>query len=420
MTVSSDTFADFFSTGFDPRDLPPLAELLRAKPLLDAFVTLFRGGDEEVLARLLVLREIGRRGDSPYWTPQALQAHFAYLNPVKLDTVLKRLRENGLLCWEDGAYRLSEPGRVALAALTALLNFSDADAELGYLTAQVAGQQRLGRVSHEALQHLLGRLNELYRYFAEALESQSEHQIRKAQARLEAVWRWVEQGTEVMRTLLEDPELDRRALDQAQAIALAQSRVLRLTGSFQRRLNQLQAQRVHLGQSGLTSSDIGEWLRAVPQRRLVELGAGMLRFLPQPAFLTDAELFDVAEHELLGRDRASGDAEALPEIARAPETAAPEAERLYQAERLFEELSALSAPTSLTRAVLAATYPETAYRLSLLSLLGDAEAAADRSVVADIVKLPLALRVEAELDHLDHPEVASISRGVIGTAADRE
>ncbi|MFC4160229.1 hypothetical protein [Chitinimonas lacunae] len=390
-----------------------MTELLRARTLLDAFITLFRGGDEEVLARLLVLREIGRHGEVPFWTPQALQAHFVYLNPVKLDTVLKRLRENGLLCWEgeDGGYRLSEPGRVALAALAALLNFSEADAELGYLTAQVAGQQQLGRVSHEALQHLLGRLNELYRYFADALESQSEHQIRKAQARLEAVWRWVEQGTEVMHRLLDDPELDRRALDQAQAIALAQSRVLRLTGSFQRRLNQLQAQRVHLGQSGLTSSDIGEWLRAVPQKQLAGLAAGMLHFLPQPAFATGAELLDIAEHELLERDRPPPAEAALPQIDRAPEVAAPEAERLYQAERLFEELTALSGPVPLHQAVLAASYPETAYRLSLLSLLGDAEAAAEASVVAEIVKLPLSLRIEAAVDLLDHPEVASISRG---------
>ena len=40
-----------------------------------------------MLVRLLVLREIGARAEAPRWNPQELQGHFAYLDPVKLDTV---------------------------------------------------------------------------------------------------------------------------------------------------------------------------------------------------------------------------------------------------------------------------------------------------------------------------------------------
>ncbi|MGL6041567.1 MAG: hypothetical protein ACRC01_10260, partial [Deefgea sp.] len=65
----------------------------------------------------------------------------------------------------------------------------------------------------------------------------------------------------------------------------------------------------------------------------------------------------------------------------------------------------------LPTAVLAPTYKETAYRLSLLSLLGDAEAALEKSIVADIVKLPLSIEITGELYEPDHPEVASISAG---------
>lgn len=411
-SVSDERLADFFSSQFNPLDLPPLAELLRARDLLGAFITLFHGNEEQVLVRLLVLREIGARGHEPRWSPQQLQAHFAYVNPVKLDTVLKRLRENGLLLWDgdESLYQIAETGRVALAALSTLLAFADDDAELGYLTAQAAGQQQMGKVANETLQHLLARLKELHRYFEDALESQSEYQIRKAQGRLEAVWRWVQKGTALTHELMSDEQYDRRTLDAVQSIHEVQSRLLRLTGVFQRRLNQLQAQRVHLGESGLTSSDIGEWLRNANQGTLAELAAGQLRFPPQLAFITPDEMVDIAEFELVERERVVADSYAMPDKQSAPSIGAPEAERLFAAEDLHGFLAKIEAPTHLHEGIVADSYIETAYRLSLLSLIGDAEAEVEESVVGDIVKLPLTLVADGTVVELDHPEVALISR----------
>ena len=163
---------EFFAQGIEAADLPALFPLLRAREALNAFITLFRGGEDEVLVRLMVLREIGTRADAPCWSPQELQAHFGYLDPVKLDTVLKRLRENDLLVWdtEQRSYQLSAAGRITLSALATLLSFAgENDAELGYITAQVAAGQALGRVSAETLQHLLGRLNELQNEFDQAV-----------------------------------------------------------------------------------------------------------------------------------------------------------------------------------------------------------------------------------------------------------
>ena len=54
---------EFFRPGVEPEDLPALFPLLRARDALGAFTALFRGTDEDVLVRLLVLREIGHRGD---------------------------------------------------------------------------------------------------------------------------------------------------------------------------------------------------------------------------------------------------------------------------------------------------------------------------------------------------------------------
>ncbi len=404
---------EFFQPGFNPLELGGLASLVRARPFLDAFITLFRGGEDEVIVRLLVLREIGARAEAPRWSPQELQAHFAYLNPIKLDTVLKRLRDNGLLIWDsdEQLYDLAETGRVALAALSTLVQFAEGDAELGYLTAQVAAGQAMGRVSHETLQLLLARLNELYRAFEEALESQSEFQIRGAQQKLESVWKWVEKGTEVMRMLLEDETLDLATLNHAQSIAYAQSRMLRLTGVFQRRLSELAAQRVHLGQSGLTSTNVADWLRGQTQEALADLGRDLLNFHPEPLFVTSDEMLDVAEFELIERDRPEPRVSGLPVSNAAELASALEVERLLDAEALHEELRNLPCDAPLAEVVLADTYNQTAYRLSLLALLGDAEAASEASVVADLVRLPLWLETEDALDYPDHPEVAAITRG---------
>ncbi|MBV1775270.1 hypothetical protein KSF73_06040 [Burkholderiaceae bacterium DAT-1] len=416
--MADEKLADFLAAGLSPAEVPPLADLLPARPLIAAFITLFHGTEEQVLARLMVLREIASRGHEPRWSPAQLEAHFIYVNPVKLRTVLHRLRDNGLLLWDadESLYQIAEAGRIALASLSTLLAFSEHDAELGYLTAQAAGQQQLGRVSNETLQHLLARLNELYMHFEEALESQSEFQILKAQKRLESVWRWVEKGTTVIREMFADESLDRRMLDQVQAIGMAQSRILRLTGSFQRRLNQLQGQRVHLGQSGLTSTDIADWLRTASQGTLTTLVEGELRFAPHPTFATCHELLDIAEFELVERERLGLEAVVLPNKVAAPDLAMPDAERLFAAEALYESLRDIRIESTLADAVLADTYAETAYRLSLLSLLGDKDAALENSVVGDIVKLPISLQHGADVTLLDHPEVAAMTVGQLRRA----
>ncbi|WP_246542721.1 hypothetical protein [Paludibacterium yongneupense] len=407
-----ESLAPFFQPGVDPAELATVNRLSAAWPYLSVFITLFRGGDEEVLMRLLVLRELGSRADAPFWSPQELAHRFSYLNAVKLDTILKRLREGGLLVWDSdaGVYQLSEGARLALASLATLIDFAGDDVELGYLTSQVAAGQAVGQVSDEALRHLLARLNELYSEFEDALESQSEFRIRASQHRLEAVWRWVAKSTEVVRALTADDSLSLSMLNQAQAIALAQSRMLALAGTFERRLASLAAQRVHLGASGLTSTDLAEFLRRQTSASLSALLGDCLWPHPEPAFLSTPELADVAEFELLARERVRAANASLPASAVAPPAEAPELERLLEAEALFQTLSALpQAVTPLAQAVLADSYNETAYRLSLLALLGDPETRDDAGVVASLARLPLQLGGGDGVIDIDHPFVASLS-----------
>lgn len=417
--MSLESLADFFQPGIAPDSLSAVNRLQQAWPYLSVFVTLFRGGDEEVLMRLLVLRELGNRADAPRWTPQEIAQRFAYLNDTKLATILGRLREGELLVYDSdgGQYQLSEGARVALAALATLIDFAGDDVELGYLTSQVAAGQAVGQLSDDALKHLLARLNELYGEFEEALESQSEFRIRAAQHRLEAVWRWVAKSTEVIRSLTADDTLSLSALNQAQAVALAQSRMLALAGTFERRLAQLAAQRVHLGSSGLTSTDIADWLRRQAVGQLADQLTGCLSINPEPAFIATPELADMAEFELLARERAKAGNTSLPGSVAAPLSGELEVERLFAAEAMYDELLTLGLQLGesgadhipIQQAVLADSYNETAYRLSLLSLIGDPESHGDASIVAALAKLPFTLHGGEAVIEPEHPEVATLS-----------
>lgn len=414
-----ESLSEFFQPEIEPLSLAMVSRLNQAWPYLSVFVTLFRGGDEEVLMRLVVLHELGGRADAPFWTPQEIAQRFVYLNDTKLATILTRLREGNLLVYDtdSGVYQLSEGARMALAALSTMINFAGDDVELGYLTSQVAAGQAVGLVSDDALKHLLARLNELYAEFEEALESQSEFRIRAAQHRLEAVWRWVAKSTEVIRTLTADESISLSALNQAQAIALAQSRMLALAGTFERRLAQLSAQRVHLGNSGLTSTDIADWLRRQNIGQLAHQISEGLSICPEPAFLATPELADVAEFELLARERAKAGQTVLPGAEQSPMADAPQMERLLEAEAMYDSLLQLgmSGETDcpIAHVVLSDSYNETAYRMSLLSLIGDSETRDDASVVAALAKLPFALQGGEDLVHLDHPEVASLSNATL-------
>jgi hypothetical protein len=221
----------------------------------------------------------------------------------------------------------------------------------------------------------------------------------------------------VIRSLTADDTLSLSALNQAQAVALAQSRMLALAGTFERRLAQLAAQRVHLGSSGLTSTDIADWLRRQAVGQLADQLTGCLSINPEPAFIATPELADMAEFELLARERAKAGNTTLPGSVAAPLSGELEVERLFAAEAMYDELLTLGLQLGesgadhipIRQAVLADSYNETAYRLSLLSLIGDPESHGDASIVAALAKLPFTLHGGEAVIEPEHPEVATLS-----------
>lgn len=414
-TASDEGLQDFLRPGLLVNDIPALFGLRKARELLRAFSTLFHGGEDAVTVRLLILRTIGERGSAPDWSPQELREHFAYIDGTKLDTVLFRLRDNSLLAWdgETQRYRVSPVGRQALSALSLLLQFQGDGDELAYVTSQIAAGEATGRVGSEDLQHLLSRLNELRDDFDRAVLSGSEHRIRAAAATLKSVWRWVEKGTAVVRLIAQDTELDPATHRVAQQIGRAQSAMLRQASVFQRALNQLDRHRVHLGGSGLSSSDVNQWLRSLDAERLAALATDVLAQRLAPAFVLGDIALDVADYELLERERESSIVETLPDACGAPEQdTAPIASNDYALAQDWQaQLAALPAAATLASLVPGDDFAASAYRLSLLGLLGDPGADAREGPLAELARLPLRLRLSGALQAVAGSEVGWISAG---------
>lgn len=408
----------YFKPGIEQEDLPALFPLLRARDALGAFIALFRGEDDDVVIRLLVLREIGHRGEQPLWSPQELRSHFAYLDETKLQTVLHRLRDTGILVYDPEAshYQISPHGRMALSALSVLLRFSEEEGgEIGYITSQLAAGQVLGRVANEDLQHLLSRLIELEDEFGRAVLSGSELRIRRAEKKLSSVLNWVEKGTEIMKVIAADPDLDQATHRVAQKIGQVQSRMLRMSSVFQRTLNQLERQKVHLGQSGLSTSDIHRWLRQLETNQLCSLLDDGMIFTAQLGCILGDIALDVAEFELVDRVRAEADDTALPPSREAPPAEAMPVteEDLTRLTTFLGELANIETDTPLEVAIPAEDFGSSSYRLSLSALLGDPESSALEGAVADLARLPLAMRLTGKRIPVGRFEVESMSAGIM-------
>ncbi len=404
------SLAEFLAPGLIAEDIPPLFPLLAARPLIGALIALFRGGDEEVLVRLMVLREVGLRADAPEWTPRELESHFAYLSQTKLNTVLARLREHGLLLWdsERRVYQLSTEGRMVLSALSNLLAFTaEADGELGFLAAQVAAGASVGKLAPEALAHLLARLGELEEAFAQAVASGSEFRLRAAQSKLASVQQWLERANAVMKNLAE-AGLDDATWKLAQSIGQRQSRLLRMASVFQRELTAIARQQVHLAQ-GLSTSDLAAWLRTHTLDQLAAFADGQLASTPECSFVLPDVMLDNTE-EFIARDQPNRKISAMPVPAEIEYTRDVPLEPPRELVELTRMLAGLSASASVADTVVGGSFGSASYRLSLLALIGETNIGPELAPLAD---LPLRLHWGDDMQAVGRGEIARISAGRI-------
>jgi hypothetical protein len=415
MSVQEDNgLAEFFVDGVNPADVQQFFPLVEARPLIAAMIALFRGGDDEVMVRLMVLREIGLRASAPEWTPRELQSHFAFINQSKLNTVLGRLRDHELLLWdsERHLYQLSSAGRMVLSALSSLLPFSaEQDGELGYLAAQIAAGSAVGKLSPEALSHLLARLAELEEEFSQAVASGSEFRLRAAQSKLASVWQWMEKANEVLRNLSADGFADDASWRLAQEIGSRQSRIMRMSSVFQRELAEISRQQVHLSHGGLSSSELASWLKQRSVEELVDLAAGQLSITPECTLILPDVMLDNTE-EFVAREQPNRRVSAMPAPAEVEYVDDVQHEPPYQLVALTRLLAGLEEPMSLADGIVGGNFSDASYRLSLLSFLGEQNVDPE---LAPLAHLPLRLLWDEslELKTIGRDEIAAMSGGYI-------
>ncbi|MFC0253707.1 hypothetical protein [Massilia consociata] len=424
-TQEDDPLQAHFQNGVAPDEIEQVYHLKRAQPMLSAFTALFHGTQDGVLVRLLVLRELASDTASSAFSRADINNKLAYLTAESLETVLNRLRGHGLLAWDAPAavYRITPLARNVLSALDTLIALAkpeEDDAEMGFLLSQVAGAQAVGGVTVEQLRHLLGRLVELTEEFRDAIASGSEFRLRTSQAKWHMACDWVEKGSVILRAITQDPQADSATHKAAQAIGRAQSALLNMQGMFSRALNQIERQRVHLGQSGLSTTDVKRWLLAHDD--LASLAEGAIDRPVVPLFGTPAEMIDVAETELLLERVTSTGPKGLPSGQDAPLTVndnpAMQAELNDWINKLadfanlgnFPEFSE-SGPkkVALHESLLPASFAVASYRASLLPLLGDAAEASLQGATADLARLPVKFEPTDAMIQLDDPEVAAMS-----------
>jgi hypothetical protein len=422
-----DSLQAYFRPEISPDDIEQVFRLKRAQPLLQSFTALFHGGFDGVLVRLLVLRELAADSQATAFSRSDINAKFAYLVADSLETVLARLRSYHLLAWDaaQSLYRVTPLARNVLAGIDSLLQLAqdDDEADMGFLLSQVAGAQAIGGVSFDQLQHLLGRLVELTEEFRDAIASGSEFRLRSAQAKWNIACDWVEKGSQIIRAITADARADAATHRAAQSIGRAQSALLNMQGMFSRALNQIERQRVHLGQSGLSTTDIKRWL--LLQDDLAALADGAIDLPLTPLFATPAEMIDVAEAELCSGHNIAAAGPLLPHGEDAPLAHSEELPLMTELDDWLQRLTTFGAEQQtgnaalpLQQALLPASFAIASYRASLLPLLGDGNESATQGASAELARLPLVFTPGEGMQKLNDPQVAAISNATLSVTTD--
>ncbi|QHI96777.1 hypothetical protein GT347_01485 [Xylophilus rhododendri] len=415
----SGSFEGYFRDPAFAAEAPLAWSLGQRQPLLDALRGLFSGGAAAARLRLWVFLELAALPQGRLQR-EDLNQLFHSLKPEALDFALKRLRDVGLLVWDATAqdYHLPPIAQQVQGLLAPLArSAADEDDEMAALLAQVAGAQALGLSDAGQIKHLHAQLARRYDEFADAIASGSEARLREAQPRFDRALELVDRAGEALTALIRSEHDDPRLEREARALGHGQARLLAMASQFTRALQQADRQRVTLGSTGITSSDVRQWLQS--HAALHQLAGDALSAGLRPVFVSGHDLLDVAESEL-ARDRPGARlAEGLPPSAEA-------ALGTLESLRMPEELDALigqlagwrsepsgQAPADrpVSAAVLGGRYAQAAYRMQLLPLLGDAQARTLNGKTGELARSPWQVLLLPAVETVDDAEVATISQG---------
>lgn len=395
--------------------------------VVDALRLLFQGATGLVRLRLWMLLTLVGQGQASL-AREALDQLFYAVRPEAADSVLKRFREAALLTWDDS---LRQYGLTPLAQQVATMLTpvgQPASDELAGLLSQVVGADQLGTLQGNQVHLLQAQLVRLHHGFADAIASGSEFRLREARKRYDRAAHLIDKASGTITAIIGNAH-GQRALEQAaRGLGLAQSRLLAMASQFNRALQQVDRQRVTLGTTGITSTDVKRWLQT--QTRLERLTDDALHSPVGLSVLSPHEMLDVTEAEF-ERDRPEAlHAEPLPAAQTAPVgdlTAVALPRELGDLSALLADWALIgSAPTPENEtpaprtvhaallgdsAGLPARYAQVAYKAQLLPLLGDAQARDLPGATGDLARQPWRLQWHNVLAALDHPEISHLSSG---------
>lgn len=409
------SFEGYFRDPAFAAEAPLAWSLGQRVALLDALRGLISGGPAASRLRLWVFLELASQPKARF-EREDLNQLFHGLRPEALDMALKRMRDLALLVWDATAqdYHLSPLAQQLQSLLAPLVRSNGDDDEMAALLTQVAGAQALGLSDANQIRHLHAQLARLYDEFSDAIASGSEARLRQAQPRFERALALVERAGEALTALIRTEHDDPRLEREARALGHGQARLLSMASQFTRALQQADRQRVTLGSTGVTSSDVRLWLQSHAQ--LHALVGDALSTGVRPVFVSGHDLIDVAEGEF-ERDRPDAQrAQVLPPPADAVEGS-------METLRMPEELGALIGllegwagaasgdPRPVADAVLGGRFAQAAYRMQLLPLLGDAQARSLRGQTGDLARMPWRAVLTPHVERVDDPQVAVISAG---------
>ena len=409
---------DYFRDGTVPEDALLWWQLERQEALLAAQRALFQGPAPRVKLRVWVFFELMALRESRL-TREALNQAFHVLRDEALDSVLKRLREADLLAWDATAqtYAVTPLAQQLVGLLQPLTQEEAPDGDLASLLAGVAGAHQLGTLQPAQLQHLLAQLSRLYDEFADAIASGSEFALRRARTRFEKALTLVDRAGEALGAIIAQAEAagDARLERLARELGLAQARLLAMASQFNRALQQADRQRVTLGSTGITTTDVRRWLQS--QGDLAALINGAWERPVHPVLVSQHDLVDTAEAEF-ERDRPKpAEIAALPQGQAAPTGELAVMQLPPDMDQMQALLTAWAAAGATERdlmpAVLGGSYARAAYRAQLLPLLGDAQARHLKGATGDMARQPWSVRWSAEQGDVDDEFVKWMSHGVL-------
>jgi len=416
-------FDDYFQDADALADSPVAWQLESNAVLLDAVRLLLQGSSALARLRLWALFTLVGQGMAFLSRDELARLYYA-LRPEVTEAVIKRFRDAGLLNWDEsqrqyGVTALAQQVAGLLASLT-----QPVEDELAGLLSQVVGADQLGLLQGNQVHMLQAQLVRLHHEFSDAIASGSEFRLRAARERYDRAARLIDRASSTITAIISHAHGERALEQAARSLGLAQSRLLAMAAQFNRALQQVDRQRVTLGTTGITSTDVKRWLQT--QTQLDRLSADVLHHPVALAVLSPHDMLDVAEAEF-ERDRPDAQRDEPLPVAQAAPVGDLTAVALPQELEVLSSLLAQWASEVITdnsatqhplhaalladMGGLAARYAQVAYKAQLLPLLGDTQAQGLPGATGELARQPWRVQWHTEVTAMEHPAITHLSSG---------